>query len=103
MSYYINSQPSPSFNYGNPVSNKTANMVLLPDDLLPTYIETRGFANLTIENDTVTSVTVNQEALDAYLAEYPDVPVTPEPTAFDRLEAQVLYTALLTDTIIEEE
>lgn len=29
-------------------------------------------------------------------------PPTPEPTEFDVLEAQVIYTAVMTDTLIEE-
>jgi len=29
-------------------------------------------------------------------------PPTPEPTDFDRLEAQVTYTAMMTDTLLEE-
>lgn len=32
----------------------------------------------------------------------PEQPSAPQPTQLDRIEAQVLYTALMTDTLIEE-
>ena len=32
----------------------------------------------------------------------PEQPSDPQPTQLDRIEAQVLYTALMTDTMIEE-
>lgn len=32
----------------------------------------------------------------------PELPSAPQPTQLDRIEAQVLYTALMTDTILEE-
>ena len=38
-----------------------------------------GFVNITVENDVVTSMEVNQEALDAYLASLPGPEPTPEP------------------------
>ena len=35
--------------------------------------------------------------------EVPDVtPIEPEPTQLDRVEAQVTYTAMMTDTLLEE-
>ena len=34
--------------------------------------------------------------------EEPDYPVDPEPTQLDRIEAQVTYTAMMTDTLLEE-
>lgn len=34
-------------------------------------------------------------------AEYQSMPDTQEPTQEDRIEAQVLYTALMTDTLLE--
>ena len=34
--------------------------------------------------------------------ETPEQPSDPQPTQLDRIEAQVLYTALMTDTILEE-
>lgn len=74
--YYINSTPTDNGNYGNPQSN--VNGYALPDSLLDSYVATMGFAILTLDGDTVTAVEVNQDALDAYLAERPVLP--PEPT-----------------------
>jgi hypothetical protein len=53
-------------------------MVALPDELLTDYIETKGFAYLTVEDDTVTEVAVNQSALDSYEATHPDPGPEPE-------------------------
>ena len=49
-----------------------------------------GFVNITVEGDTVTAMTVNWEALNAYIAANPDEPVEPEtdePTADEILDA----------------
>ena len=66
--YYINIEPNESGNHGNPVSNYVEGMVALPDELLSAYIQTMGFAIIVIIDDVVTSVTINQEAYDAYIA-----------------------------------
>lgn len=74
--YYINSQPNESGNHGNPVSNLSEGMAALPDYLLSAYLETMGFAILTIEEDTVTAVAINQAAYDAYQADHKETPPT---------------------------
>ena len=66
--YYINIEPNEAGNHGNPVSNYGEGMVLLPDELLSDYIQTMGFATIRITDDFVSSVTINQEAYDAYIA-----------------------------------
>lgn len=100
--WYINAQATENGNHGNPHSNQTAFTVQLPDKLLSVYLDTMGFANLTVEDGKVTAVTVNQTALDSYKDAHPDTPApAPEPSAFDRLEAQALYTAMMTDTLLE--
>lgn len=38
-----------------------------------------GFVNITVEGDTITGMTINQEALDAYLASLPEPEPIPEP------------------------
>lgn len=48
-------------------------------DIYGAYIEYRGFVNVEYVGNTATSITGNQEALDAYLAEYPDPEPRPEP------------------------
>lgn len=77
--YYINTQGP---NHGNPTSTPFPSAVSLPDTLLMDYINTKGFCTLTIVDSAVTALAVDQEALDAYNAEHPDVepekPVTVE-------------------------
>lgn len=77
--YYINTQGP---NHGNPTSTPSPNSVSLPDTLLMDYINTKGFCTLTVQDGAVTALVVDQEALDAYNAEHPEVepekPVTVE-------------------------
>lgn len=77
--YYINPTGQ---NHGNPTSTFFPNSVPLPDTLLMDYINTKGFCTLTIVDGAVTALVVDQEALDAYNAEHPEVepekPVTVE-------------------------
>lgn len=103
--WYINATPTENGNHGAPQSNSTPDTVALPDALLSAYLDTMGFANLTVDDGQLTAVAVNQAALDSYTASHsdrPDPEPMPTPTALDRLEAQVLYTAMLTDTLLEE-
>ncbi len=73
--YYINTQGP---NHGNPTSTPFPNSVSLPDTLLMDYINTKGFCTITVQDGVVTALTVDQEALDAYNKDHPDV--TPEKT-----------------------
>lgn len=77
--YYINPTGQ---NHGNPMGQPFPNSVPLPDTLLMDYINTKGFCTLTVEDGAVTALEVDQEALDAYNAEHPEVeqekPVTVE-------------------------
>lgn len=56
-----------------------------PDEFIDVFYSTdpAGFVNIAVENDVVTSMEVNQEALDAYLASLPEPEPIPEaePTA----------------------
>lgn len=77
--YYINTTPNASGNYGNPMGQPFPGSVSLPDDLLSDYINAKGFVIPSVENGAVVSLEVNQDALDAYLADHPDQPEVPEP------------------------
>ena len=77
--YYINPTPNESGNHGNPMGQPFPNCVILPDDLLSPYLAAKGFVALTVEDGAVTSLETNQEALDAYEADHPDLsPEDPE-------------------------
>lgn len=73
--YYISSTPNGSGYHGNPMGQPFPNCMTLPDDLLSPYLAAKGFVTLTVENGAVTSLETNQEALDAYEADHPDLPL----------------------------
>lgn len=77
--YYINPTGP---NHGNPMGQPFPGCVALPDELLSAYLDTMGFCTLTVQDGAVTALVVDQEALDAYNAEHPEVepekPVTVE-------------------------
>ncbi len=62
-----------------------------PDEFVSIFYSTdpAGFVNITVENNTVTSMTVNTEAYNAYLASLPEPEPEPdrEPTADEILNA----------------
>lgn len=68
--YYINPTGQ---NHGNPMGQPFPGCVALPDELLSSYLDTKGFCTLTIVDGAVTALVVDQEALDAYNAEHPEV------------------------------
>ena len=106
--YYINTQGP---NHGNPTSIPFPNSVSLPDTLLMDYINTKGFCTLTIVDGAVTALVVDQEALDAYNAEHPDVepekPVTMEDLQAEnkrlkaQMELQSQQQTMLEDCLLE--
>lgn len=106
--YYINTQGP---NHGNPTSAPFPNSVSLPDTLLMDYINTKGFCTLTIVDGAVTALVVDQEALDAYNAEHPDVepekPVTLEDLQAEnkrlkaQMELQSQQQTMLEDCLLE--
>lgn len=55
---------------------------LCPDEFYDIFYSTEkvcGFVNITVEDNIVTSMTVNQEALEAYIASLPEPEPEPEP------------------------
>ena len=69
--------------------------VIVPDTLdISVFYEFLGFVDLTIEGDTVTDMTGNQTALDAYKASLPE-PVDPPPTTEERVAALESENAML--------
>lgn len=106
--YYINTQGP---NHGNPTSAPFPNSVPLHDALLMDYINTKGFCTLTVQDGAVTTLVVDQEALDAYNAEHPDVepekPVTLEDLQAEnkrlkaQMELQSQQQTMLEDCLLE--
>lgn len=64
---------------------------ICPDEFYDIFYSTNpaGFVNITVENNVVTSMTINQEALDVYIAENPE-PTEPEPTPQDDVDAMLV-------------
>lgn len=67
-----------------------------PEEFAKTFYSTSpaGFVNITVADNTVVEMTINQEALDAYVAENPEQPDTePEPASgnasYDDLAAAI--------------
>lgn len=102
--YYINTQGS---NHGNPTSTPFPNSVSLPDTLLMDYIGCKGFCTLTVVDGAVTALAVDQEALDAYNAEHPEVepekPVTMEDLQAENKLLKEQVSALSTQADFHEE
>ena len=94
--YYINAKPNDSGNYGNPMGQPFTGCLKLPEALLSSYIEAKGFILPEVVDNEVVGFAWNQEALDAYLAEHPEVP-EPEPEA----TTEEILNALLGVTVNE--
>lgn len=55
------------------------------------FTEYRGFVNIEMDGNVLTTMTGNQDALDAYLADHPDVPeATENPTEEEDLAAMAI-------------
>lgn len=66
-----------------------------PDAFYDVFYSTdpAGFVEITVENNTVTAMTVNQAALDAYIAAHPPMEDENDPTAEEILDALLGVTA----------
>lgn len=106
--YYINPNTP---NHGNPMGQPFPCCVALSDELLSAYLDTKGFCTLTVQDGAVTALVVDQEALDAYNAEHPDVepekPVTLEDLQAEnkrlkaQMELQSQQQTMLEDCLLE--
>lgn len=69
---------------------------VVPDEMVPAIQETRGFVDIVLNED-------GTEIVSFTALEIPEIPVEPaKPSQLDVIEAQVTYTALMTDTLLEE-
>lgn len=67
---------------------------VVPDDMVPEIMETRGFCDIELNED-------GTEIVGFTALEIPEIPVAPaQPSQLDVIEAQVTYTALMTDTLL---
>lgn len=75
--YIIRTNPNPSGSYPPPhtwpLAEAPDGYAWLPDDLdLTEFFQYKGFVTLTIADDTVTAITPDQAAYDAWMAEHPE-------------------------------
>lgn len=66
---------------------------ICPDEFYDIFYSTTpaGFVNIAVENKIVTSMTINQEALDVYIAENPESELNDqEPTPQDDVDAMLV-------------
>ena len=101
----IQKQPHPSGAYPAPQTwiktHIPTTHAIIPDSVdMTDFYSYNGFVTLTIEDNTVTACTPNVEAWKAWKAEQP-APEEEAPTWNDRIEAQITYTAIMTDTLLE--
>lgn len=76
-----------------------AGYALVPDTLdVSTFYDFMGFVTLELDGSTVTAMTGNQEALDAYKASLPE-PAEPEPTTEERVAALEAENKLLKEQV----
>jgi hypothetical protein len=75
----------------NPYGNDYA---VVPDDMVTEILETRGFCDIVLNEE-------ETEVVEFTAREIPEIPVEPvQPSQLDVIEAQVTYTALMTDTLL---
>mgnify|MGYP000115310392 CR=1 FL=1 len=76
-----------------------AGYALVPDTLdTSVFYNFMGFVTLELDGSTVTAMTGNQEALDAYKASLPE-PVEPQPTTEERVAALEAENKLLKEQV----
>ena len=76
-----------------------AGYALVPDTLdTSAFYDFMGFVTLELDGSTVTAMTGNQEALDAYKANLPE-PVEPPPTTEERVAALEAENKLLKEQV----
>lgn len=103
---YINSIPHEDGSYNPPQSSRALGLLAFPDEFMSTFYmeskEASGFVTIEDDGQIVTSCKWNEEAYQAYIANLPEpAEPKPEPSQLDIIEAQVTYTAMMTDTLLE--
>lgn len=92
MSWYIKAQASENGNYGAPQSERFYPSIELPDELLDDYIASGGFVTLELDElgERAQAITVNEEARNAHLEQYPETEAEPtEAEQINLLRAQI--------------
>lgn len=104
MTYYI--KPHQEGKYSSPQTLYTHNALMLPESLLPKYLEYKGYIIPTVENNIITDIQPNEEALAAYeerlaAAAEATQPTKPTITPEERIAALETALAQTDETLIE--
>ena len=76
-------------------ANPYEDYAVVPDDMVTAIMETRGFCDIVLNED-------GTEVVEFTAREIPVIPKPQaEPSQLDLIEAQVTFTALMTDTLLE--
>ena len=76
---------------GNPYGDDYA---VVPDDMVEDILASNGFCDIVLNED-------ESEVVSFTARDIPEIPeAVNEPSQIDRIEAQVTYTAIMTDTLI---
>ena len=65
--YYISRDSDSIGNHGNPINRPLDNHVALPNNLLESYINAKGFVHIECNEDTVISLQKNDDAYNSYM------------------------------------
>lgn len=75
-------------------ANPYEDYAVVPDDMVTEIMETRGFCDIVLNED-------GTEVVEFTAREIPEIPIeVAQPSQLDVIEAQVTYTALMTDTLL---
>ena len=75
-------------------ANPYEDYAIVPDEMVTEIMETRGFCDIVLNED-------ETEVVEFTALPIPEIPVEPaKPSQLDVIEAQVTYTALMTDTLL---
>ena len=76
----------------NPYGNDYA---IVPSEMVDAIFETHGYCDITLNED-------ETEVVSFVAREIPQITEpTPQPSQLDVIESQVMYTAMMTDTLLE--
>lgn len=73
-----------------------SSFAIVPDDMIDDIMETRGYCDIELNKDGKTLKSFTPRAIPVF----PDTEL--KPSKIDMLEAQITYTAMMTDTLLEE-
>lgn len=95
---YVSKLPNLSGAYPTPQSEYADGLLFISDELTAELLDYNGFAALTADGETVTKVTPNIEAWEAWKAEQPE-PEPEPPTTDERLEKLEAENKLLKEQV----